>query len=168
MSETTEPALPSEVIASIDVPPEADLVAIAAAAGNAALEDRWYSGGRLYVRLQAASQEEAQAALDAALAQVGTAPPAPPRIRVIRALAFRERIPESRRSSLSVAAMSAAAQGDGTLLTFLWDQAAASVTDLDNERVQAGVAMMLAAGLITQGERDALLADGTPEEAASP
>lgn len=160
MSETTEPALPSEVIASIDVPPEADLVAIAAAAGNAALEDRWYSGGRLHVR--GVTQE----ALDAAVAQIGTAPPPPPRIRVIRALAFRERLPEPRRRALTAAAVALAPQDGGQLLTFLLDQAAAQVTDLDHPQVQAGAAMLLGAGLITQEEHDALLADGTPEEAA--
>lgn len=91
------------------------------------------------------------------------APPPPP-IRTIRALAFRERLPEARRRDIAVAAVQAAAAGEGHLHTWLLDQAAASVTDLDDPRVQAGVAELLGAGLITTAERDALLADGTREE----
>jgi hypothetical protein len=45
---------------SVALPPEADMPAIATAAGAAALEDRLYCDGRLYVR------GVTQAALDAA------------------------------------------------------------------------------------------------------
>jgi len=60
-------------IASVALPPEADAVAIAEAAGNGAMDGRWYADDRLYVA------GVTQAALEAALAQVGTAPPAPAR-----------------------------------------------------------------------------------------
>lgn len=90
--------------------------------------------------------------------------PAAP-VRVIRSLAFRERLPAEKRNAVNVAAMQAAANGDGALMTFLLDQASSTETDLDDPRTQAGVAALLAARLITQAEADAMLADGTPEEA---
>lgn len=93
------------------------------------------------------------------------APPAAP-IRVIRALAFRERLPPTKADALNVAAMQAAAAGDGSLLTFLLNQVAATVTDLDDPRVMAGVSTLQVAGLITATEAARLLADGTPDEAA--
>ena len=58
--------------ASIEISPEADLPAIAAEAGNGAVEARWYAEGRLYV--EGVTQE----ALEAAAASVGTGPAAPP------------------------------------------------------------------------------------------
>lgn len=91
-------------------------------------------------------------------------PPAPPPIRIIRSLAFRQRVPDAKRVAISVAAMQAAAAGDGQLLTFMLDQAASVTTDLDLPAVQAGVAALLAAKLVTQAEADAMLANGTPEE----
>lgn len=62
--------------ASIEVPAEADLVAIAEAAGAPEMDRRWYSEGRLHVA--GVSRE----ALEAALASVGDAPlvPVPPSI----------------------------------------------------------------------------------------
>lgn len=54
--------------ASVVIAPDADLAAIAAAAGNANPDDRGYYQGALYVR------GVMQAALDAAVAQIGTAP----------------------------------------------------------------------------------------------
>lgn len=92
------------------------------------------------------------------------APPAVP-IRLIRALAFRERLPAAKADSLNVAAMQAAMAGDGSLLTFLLNQVAATVTDLDDSRVMAGVSTLQLAGLITATEAAKLLADGKPEEA---
>lgn len=94
------------------------------------------------------------------------ATPSPPAVRVIRSLAFRERLSPEKRAALSVAAMQAAAQGDGTLLTFLLDQASALETDLDDPKVSGGVGVLQAAGLITQAEADAMLADGSVAEAA--
>ncbi|WP_431281672.1 hypothetical protein ACQW02_20005 [Humitalea sp. 24SJ18S-53] len=96
-------------------------------------------------------------------------PPAPepaPAIRVIRSLAFRERLAEDRRADLNVAAMQAAVAGDGTLLSFLLDQTAGTTTHLDDPRVVAGVAQLLNQGLVSGVEAAALLADGTSEEAA--
>ena len=90
--------------------------------------------------------------------------PGPAPIRVIRSLAFRERMPAAKRTALSVAAMQAAGAGDGTLLTFLLDQASSVETDLDDPRVQGGVQQLLAAGLLTDAEADAMLADGAAEE----
>lgn len=90
----------------------------------------------------------------------------PPPIRVIRALAFRDRFAAEKQSAISVAAMQSAAAGDGSLLTFMLNQAAAAQTDLDDPRVQAGVAALKAAELITEAEATAILADGTPDEAA--
>lgn len=58
--------------ASIEVAPEADLVAIATAAGAGAMADRFYADGRLYVR------GVTQAALDAALETVMNAEPVLP------------------------------------------------------------------------------------------
>lgn len=96
--------------------------------------------------------------------------PAPPSLapasREIRALAFRERLAEDRRKAIAVAAVQAAAAGDGSALTFLLDQAAGQTTDLDDPRVQGGVASMVAAGLISEAESDALLADPPPDEVA--
>ncbi|MFN8996078.1 MAG: hypothetical protein ACK5X3_20760 [Pseudomonadota bacterium] len=51
---------------------ELDLAAVAAMAGNAAPEDRWYSEGRLYVR------GVTQAALDQAAVNAPPPPPPPP------------------------------------------------------------------------------------------
>jgi len=85
-------------------------------------------------------------------------------VRVIRSLAFRQRLSDAKRAALSVAAMQAAAQGDGTLLTFLLDQASSTETDLDDPKVKAGVQALRAADLITAAEATALLADGTEAE----
>lgn len=57
--------------ASIEVPAEADLVAIAEAAGAPESDRRWYSDGRLYV------SDVTQEALEAALAAVGVSPLVP-------------------------------------------------------------------------------------------
>ncbi|WP_043838860.1 hypothetical protein [Muricoccus aerilatus] len=90
--------------------------------------------------------------------------PAPAPIRVIRSLAFRDRMPVEKQALLSVTAMQAAAAGDGALLTFLFNQAASTTTNLDDPRVQDGVMALIAADLLTEDEAAALLADGTPEE----
>ena len=96
------------------------------------------------------------------------APPAAPApaapIRAIRALAFRERLAEARRVAITLASHQAAAAGNAQLLAWLMDQAASTSTDLDDPRTQAGNAGLLAAGAISQAERDALLANGNPSE----
>lgn len=91
------------------------------------------------------------------------APSAP--IRVIRALAFRDRFSQEQQDAISVAAMQAAAAGNGRLLSFTFNQAAASETNLDDPRVQEGVAALAQAELITAAQAAALLADGRPDEA---
>jgi hypothetical protein len=95
---------------------------------------------------------------------VAQAAPAPPAIRRIRSLAFRERLSLARRTAITLAAHQAAAAGNAALLTFLMDQAASTSTDLDDDRTTDGVAALLAAGAITQQEHDALLADGIAAE----
>lgn len=94
-------------------------------------------------------------------------PPAPVAapVRRIRSLAFRERLSPDKRKALSVAAMQAAGAGDGSLLTFLLDQASSVETDLDDPRVVEGVAALRAGDLVTEAEATAMLADGTPAEA---
>jgi hypothetical protein len=54
------------VIARIAIAPGHDLPAIAEAAGNGAMKDRWYAYGRLYVRgvTQAALEAAAQVTTD--------------------------------------------------------------------------------------------------------
>ncbi|MFC0384324.1 hypothetical protein [Muricoccus vinaceus] len=88
------------------------------------------------------------------------------RARIIRSLAFRDRLSQERQQEISVAAMQMAAGGDGSLLTYLLNQAAGSVTDLDDPRVQEGVAKLAAAGLVSAAEAEAILADGSAGEAA--
>lgn len=67
----------ASVVASVALDVDANMAAIATAAGNADLNARWYADGRLYVR--GVTQE----ALDAAAKTVGTAPPEPPPPRLI-------------------------------------------------------------------------------------
>lgn len=70
--------------ASVEIEAGADLVAIAVAAGTADPQGRYYRDGWLYVL--GVSQE----ALEAALAQVGTAAPVGPRIHAV----FQQRVAE--------------------------------------------------------------------------
>ena len=95
-------------------------------------------------------------------------PPAPSRIRVIRSLAFRDRLAAARQAELTAAAAAAAMPpaSNGALLNFLLSQAASVTTDLDDPRTVGGVDALRAAGLITAAERAALLADGTAAEVA--
>lgn len=104
--------------------------------------------------------------VDGKLAELPSAgeEPAPAPIRVIRSLAFRDRMPAEKQALLSVAAMQAAATGDGGLMTFLFNQAASTTTNLDDPRVQDGVVALIAADLLTEEEAAAMLADGTPNE----
>lgn len=88
------------------------------------------------------------------------------RTRIIRSLAFRDRLSKEKQEAISVAAMQMATGGDGSLLTYLLNQAAGSVTNLDDPRVQEGVAKLLTAGLISAAEAEAMLADGSAGEAA--
>lgn len=94
-------------------------------------------------------------------------PPAlPPPIRRISALAFRRRLSPARRAAVTLAASAAMEAGDATLQTWLDDLSAAVLVDLDGAETQAGLAAALAAGVITEVERAAMLADGTAAEAA--
>ena len=92
-------------------------------------------------------------------------PPAPP-IRAIRTYAFRQRLPVATRQTITLAAAAAmrATPPDATLQTWLDDLSSTNTALLDDAELQAGVAALLGAGLITHAERDALLADGTAEE----
>ncbi len=92
-------------------------------------------------------------------------PPAAP-IRRIRTLAFRRRLPVEARRALTVAASAALDGGDATLQTWLDDLAASREVDLDDPEVADGVAALVAAGLISAGQAQTLLADGEPVEAA--
>lgn len=91
-------------------------------------------------------------------------PVTPPAIRHVATLAFRRRLPAARRAAVTLAASAAMEAGDATLQTWLDDLAASGRVDLDDPEILAGVAALLAAGVITAAERAALLADGTPGE----
>lgn len=90
--------------------------------------------------------------------------PGPP-IRTITALAFRRRLSTARRAAITLAASQAMEQGDATIQTWLDDLAASRVVDLDDAETVAGLAALLTANVITQQEHDALLSNGTREEA---
>lgn len=93
------------------------------------------------------------------------APPPPPApVRRLSALAFRRRLSPSRRAVITLAASQAMEGGDATLQVWLDDLAAAGFVDLDHPETAGGVAAMLAAEIITEAERDALLANPQPEE----
>lgn len=94
------------------------------------------------------------------------APPPPPPVRRLAPLAFRRRFPPATRAAITLAAAQALAAGDPTLQVFLDDLAASRFVDLDAPETRAGVAAMVAAGLLTESEAAAVLADGTPDEAA--
>lgn len=96
-------------------------------------------------------------------APVQPAPAALP--RRLSSLAFRRRLSPARRAAVTLAASAAMEQGDATLQVWLDDLNAAGVVELDDPETVAGVAAALAAGVITEAERDALLADPTEEEA---
>jgi hypothetical protein len=96
-------------------------------------------------------------------------PPAPaprPPIRRIGALAFRRRLTPARRATITLAASTAMEGGDASLQVWLDDLAASSIVELDDAETVAGIAALLDATVITEAERDALLADGLPAEAA--
>ena len=93
------------------------------------------------------------------------APPAPPPPRRrLSALAFRRRLSPARRAAGTRAARPELGGGDATLQVWLDDLNAAGEVTLDDPETVAGVAAVLAAGLITTAERDALLADPTEQE----
>ncbi|MGX9965552.1 hypothetical protein ACVFYP_19655 [Roseomonas sp. F4] len=102
----------------------------------------------------------------APIAQNPPPPPAPPPIRRIGALAFRRRLTPARRAAITLAASVAMEAGDASIQVWLDDLAASSIVELDNAETIAGIAALLAAGVITEAERDALLANGLPAEAA--
>jgi hypothetical protein len=117
-----------------------------------------------HTALLAAQAAGAVIAADEAGRPVTQAAPPPPPIRVIRSLAFRERLSDARRKAITAAAVQMAAAGDAELLTWLLDQAAGGTTDLDDPRVQGAVLALHVAEVITEAERDALLVDGNPSE----
>lgn len=99
------------------------------------------------------------------VAQPPPMPPVPPPIRRITALAFRRRLSAARRAAVTLAASVAMEGGDATIQVWLDDLGASQVVDLDDAETAAGVAALLTAGLISEAEHDALLADGAPAEA---
>lgn len=108
-----------------------------------------------------------QAGTDGVPALVAPPPaPAPPAMRRIATLAFRRRLAPAARAAITVAAHTAAAAGDATLQLALDDLSAARFVDLDDPEVAGLVATLQTAGLITTEQAAALLANGTPDEAA--
>lgn len=107
-----------------------------------------------------------QAGPDGVPALVAPPSPAPPTMRRIATLAFRRRLAPAARSAITVAAHTAAAAGDATLQLALDDLSAARFVDLDDPEVAGLVATLQTAGLITTEQAAALLANGTPDEAA--
>lgn len=79
-------------------------------------------------------------------------------------LSFRYRLGMEKRAALTLAASQAMEAGDPSLQVFFDDLSASRVVDLDNPEVTAAVALLVKHGLLTPEERDALLADPTPEE----
>lgn len=86
--------------------------------------------------------------------------------RRIRPLALRQRMSPATRAAITLAASTALDAGDATLQVFLDDMATAREVNLDSGDLVAGVAMLLAAGLIDVTQRDALLADAGEGERA--
>jgi hypothetical protein len=91
-------------------------------------------------------------------------PPPPAPIRAIAPFAFRQRLPAATRRAVTLAASRALEAGDATLQTWLDDLSSTRVVLLDHPDIASGVAMLRAAGLITEAQAGALLADGTAEE----
>ena len=91
-------------------------------------------------------------------------PAAPPPIRAIAPYAFRQRLPAATRRAITLAASQALEAGDATLQTWLDDLSSTRLVLLDHPDIASGVAMLRAAGLITESQATALLADGTAEE----
>lgn len=91
-------------------------------------------------------------------------PPPPAPIRAIAPYAFRLRLPAATRRAITLAASHALEGGDPTLQTWLDDLHSTRAVLLDHPDIASGVAMLRAAGLITEAEAAALLADGTAEE----
>lgn len=94
------------------------------------------------------------------------APEAPPPIRRISPLAFRKRLSPASRAAVTLAAATALAAGDAQLQTIIDDLGSARLVDLDDTELAGFLATLVGAGVITAAERAALLADGTPDEAA--
>lgn len=94
------------------------------------------------------------------------APPPQATIRVIAPLAFRRRMSTARRREITLAAAQAmaATPPQPALQVWLDDLNAAKRVELDHPDTIAGVALLQGAGLLTEAEAAALLADGTPEE----
>ncbi|MFT8245175.1 hypothetical protein [Roseomonas sp. BN140053] len=136
--------------ASVTAPPEADLPAIAAAAGGT--QRLRYEGGQLYV------EGVEQAALDAALDSVGTDPPsiASP-VRTISPREFRLRFTPAERGAVTLAASRALEADDPTLQVFLDDLAASSVVELDHPDLAAGMDALVARELLSRARADEIL-----------
>lgn len=91
-------------------------------------------------------------------------PPAATAPRIIRALAFLDRLSPRRQADIVAAARQATARGDPTAELLLLRLGAATEVNLDDPRVTAAVHQMQAAGLVTPDEAAALLADPAPDE----
>jgi len=84
--------------------------------------------------------------------------------RKLTVLAFRLRLSTERRQQITLAASQALDAGDATLQTFLDDLASSLEVELDREDVQQAVALLHQLDLLTDAERDALVADSRVEE----
>lgn len=92
---------------------------------------------------------------DAELAAIAAMPPEPARRRVVTPLAFMERLTQSERIAIRTAARAAGGEALDDWLDML---RAAQDVDLDDPRTVAGVAAVVAAGLLTAERGAALLA----------
>lgn len=123
-------------------------------------------GAVVWTRAQRDAWEAApERAAERAAWEATRPPPAPPRApRIMRALAFIDRLPFVRQAEIVAAARTLATQGNAVPDLLLTRIGAASVVDLDDPQVSQGVAELRRLGLITPAEADALMADPRPEE----
>lgn len=89
---------------------------------------------------------------------------APASRKVIRSLAFLDRLPLYRQAEILMAARRATARGDATVELLLLRLGAATEIDLADPTVIEAVRMMADAGIITRYEEHALLADPNERE----
>ena len=86
------------------------------------------------------------------------APPTPP-IRIVTARSFMRRLPATTQLAITEAARTSAEVD-------LWlRRALAGPIELDDPETAAGIEDLIAVGLLTEADKVALLADGTPAEA---
>lgn len=88
---------------------------------------------------------------------VALAPPPPREAPAIPALEFRRRFTPMERSAMTLAASRGLEAGDATLQVFLDDLAAAGTVRLDSPELAAGVAYLVASGLLPAERGAALL-----------